>query len=586
MLKEIVNLDRAVIYGDYIFSDCCSIENVVLNSNATHIGIGIVDECSKLLTFSFPILDFHFNCEYLAEDIIGNNSSEFKIIVTNGNIPANFFNGCKKEIDILNHPELIYENAFMNTSKVNIDLSNTIKIKENAFYGCIINGDINLELCKYIGDFAFENCRNIERVKLNPKLEYFGVNSFNNVKLKELIMPYKGNKYSVVDNYLFEDKSLIYYAPCSINEYVKLDKKIETIKSNAFNNVANLKSIILTSVKIIENNAFNNCKQLNSVNIENILETAQRPIFNGCDNLSVLTLNEIAQGGLRHIGDYFDSNVQMKKIVPIKKLIINGNKLNNDDLCILNEINEINIKGNILEIPAEYFKKCKELIRIDFSSSVRSLGYRSFAGCVKLKDVNFIYNQVEEYSDECFENTAIQDFCFSKATKLIGKNIFLNTNIAKITFENEMRQFNPKYYGIGFQLKSISFKEASLINNAFENLINLESIKIDKIIDKKIPVNCFKNCHKLEEILITSFNNIEYSAFYNCSSILSMVIPDECVVSQNAFYGCDNISRIEFKNTVTDFNLRKYGFNPNSSKISTLILNEVTFSVGALAEFD
>lgn len=79
----------------------------------------------------------------------------------------------------------------------------------------------------------------------------------------------------------------------------------------------------------------------------------------------------------------------------------------------------------------------------------------------------------------------------------------------------------------------------SLGRNAFNNFINLESIKFSNTI-KEIGQTAFSNCTKLQEVdLPQSLNKLDLYVFNECTSLKECIIPNSVTqIKAGAFYYC------------------------------------------------
>ncbi len=206
-------------------------------------------------------------------------------------------------------------------------------IKENIKEIYVKNG------VKSIGDYAFENCRNLVKVSLPDNLTNIGGHSFrycfeleniilpdslinigdwafyNDLELKSIDIPASvvtlGNqvfggcweltdiyvdknnqRYSSIDGVLFnkEHTTLIQYACGKTTDSYVIPNSVQHIENEAFlgcklNNIA-----ISNNVSSIGEGAFQNCESLTSILIPNGISNIPRCAFLWCDNITSITI--------------------------------------------------------------------------------------------------------------------------------------------------------------------------------------------------------------------------------------------------------------------------------------------------------
>lgn len=86
----------------------------------------------------------------------------------------------------------------------------------------------------------------------------------------------------------------------------------------------------------------------------------------------------------------------------------------------------------------------------------------------------------------------------------------------------------------------------SLGRNAFNNFINLESIKFSNTI-KEIGQTAFSNCTKLQEVdLPQSLNKLDLYVFNECTSLKECIIPNSVTqIKAGAFYYCTSLEKVQ-----------------------------------------
>ena len=132
-----------------------------------------------------------------------------------------------------------------------------ISIGNNAFGGCGIK-ELDLpDSVKTIGKTAFNNCQNMEKVKLSENLK-------------------------TIPEYAFQG--------CTKLQEIELPKDLKTIESFAFIDCHSLENVLLPSrLERLDLGAFEFCSKLNSIALPSSLKEIGSNIFFGCNRLSTVT---------------------------------------------------------------------------------------------------------------------------------------------------------------------------------------------------------------------------------------------------------------------------------------------------------
>ena len=146
---------------------------------------------------------------------------------------------------------------------------------------------------KVIGDYAFNDCRNLKTVTLGEGVERIGESAFSSSGLESITIP---DSVKVIGGYAFND--------CRNLKTVILGKGVERIGSYAFYS-SGLESITIPdSVKEIEHSAFGFCSKLTTFNILTIRKINYDDfIFYDCPNLSDESKAKIEATG--YAGHYY-----------------------------------------------------------------------------------------------------------------------------------------------------------------------------------------------------------------------------------------------------------------------------------------
>ncbi|MBQ3116535.1 MAG: leucine-rich repeat domain-containing protein [Clostridia bacterium] len=270
-LKTVV-ITGGTSIGDYTFSYCKSLTNIVIGNSVTSIGYRAFSGCSSLASISIGnnvtnIGNEAFKgCDNLQYNIEGNlkylgndeNRYHYLVAPTSTDITSATINGrCK----------VIGNSAFTNCQALtNITIPDSVtSIDRYAFYYCTSLTSIEIpNSVTSIGEGAFYDCSSL---KYNEKdgLKYLGNSDNAYLYLADVV-----------------DTSV---------KTVKIDSNCKFIGTSAFSNCSSLTSVeIPDSVTSIGDYAFYYCRSLSSVKIGNSVTIIGSSAFSGCSSLTSITI--------------------------------------------------------------------------------------------------------------------------------------------------------------------------------------------------------------------------------------------------------------------------------------------------------
>ena len=203
-------------------------------------------------------------------------------------------------------------------------------VKDKISKSLVIPGSLsynnNIYTVKYIGQKAFNSCKDLESVQMANTIEIVKEGAF---------------------------------AYCKSLKKIKLSQSLTSIESTGLNNCISLSEVSLPDgLLYIGDFAFSNCESLNHIEIPETVETIKGDAFCHCKALKNIRL---------------PANLE---VIPCS--IFNG--------C--SSLTSIELPENLKRIEAMAFCKCPSLSSITIPESLEYIGFYAFWDCASLKKIN------------------------------------------------------------------------------------------------------------------------------------------------------------------------------------------------------
>ena len=227
-----------------------------------------------------------------------------------------------------------------------------------------------------------------------------------------------------------------------------------------------------------------------------------------------------------------------------------------------NNLELVEIKGNIEEIGKEAFANCRNLEGIRLGSDVKIIKKEAFKDTPKLRTVQ-IYGDLTIEKDAFKNNNIVNIIVFEKdkINQFVCDEFGKRTNIP-YTGEikngpNQTIFCEGKYYlddirtefniGGANVLCDLDGKAGTAaIVNICENSRDIKILQIPEFLEYEnerfkievIDSEAFSNCLELEVVTIEDDLIFETESFKNCKNLKKIIINKDCYVYKNAFKGC------------------------------------------------
>lgn len=391
-----------------------------------------------------------------------------------------------------------------------------------------------------IGNGAFYDCRDLERITLPSALQTLSTVTFYNcTALSEVTFP---ASLKTIESSAFSG--------CRNLSKVKLPASLETIESRAFGYCRNLSEVKLpTSLKAIESSVFDGCSSLETVFYDGSLEqwnqiTANKDADNDADNdvlgdshPSLVTDDYTAQfirvKNDHPVPDHFPKTVTITKYTGKESTVILPSTINS---------------WHVTKIGEDAFQDNTTITSVTIPANVTEIGSNAFAGCTNLTSVNY----EGDWSNLTIQsgNPAVEDAAKDAANEQLFDFEFILNNTAVIVT-------NYKCKGTAADVTIPSCykgKPVTAINNAAFPNSAVTSVTIPDSVTS-IPDAAFVNCSQLTNISIpNSVTYIGFSAFDGCASLKSITLPSSLrTIGNSAFAGCPSSMTVTYPGSKTQW---------------------------------
>lgn len=326
------------------------------------------------------------------------------------------------------------------------------------------------------------------------------------------------------------------FCGCENLEEITIPKGVKKINYRAFANCKKLKKIIIEDgVEEIDWAAFTDCQSLEEINLPNSIKIINKQAFMNCKNLRKITLPEC----LTSLSDKLFSGCEKLDI------ILNKNIKTLGEYTFENCKNLKEYPKHITSFGTGCFKGCRSLRKIELGEEIHNLPDESFMECIHLNQITSKNNQPISIGKKCFKDcknlkeipsfvTEYNDFAFENCESFTSINI-INRHIPIGCFRGCKNLTTINHQDMIRSIDSFSFSGCSKLTE-----VDFENVNID------IPAEAFSNCKSLKKIKLNPWiNRIGTRAFFNCTSLTDMKIPiGVTYIGKEAFSGCSSMEEI------------------------------------------
>ncbi len=415
-----------------------------------------------------------------------------------------------------------------------IDGHKVVAIGNSAFEGtCLVNVTIP-DTVTDIGDYAFENCKQLSSVQLSNSLVSLGHDVF---------------------------------LSCTSLTSIRIPKSLE-------------------SVSIFYGGPFKDCSALQNVELESGMTKIPNDLFKGCPGFTTITIPDT----VTEIGEDAFAYTNLTSII-IPDTVTDIGNYAFSGCTELKDVTLPNIRKNIV---AGMFENCTSLEKIVLPETVTAIRPDAFKGCTALKDIT--WSKALENIESCaFQNcSALTDVTIPDSVKSIGYGVFSDCSaLSAVTLPDGVKELGGQLFNNCDALTTVTIPDSvtSIGKQVFYDCDALTTVKLGSGL-KSIPVSTFEHCDVLESLRIPRrVTTIGDNAFKDCVKLTSITIPRSVTkISSNAFsypkiltiYGVSGT----YAETFANENSIKFVDQQIKATAASLDKTELTINKGAAAQLN
>ena len=200
----------------------------------------------------------------------------------------------------------------------------------------------------------------------------------------------------------------------------------------------------------------------------------------------------------------------------------------------------------ITNISSYAFANCKNLVDIEFPTTVTEIGERAFYNCDSITDVSF-NQELELIDDYAFYNCDNLNIVnFNENLKEVSGYAFYNCDgITELNFTTGPELIDGMAFTDCDSITELNFKKGTkrIGYNAFGSCDALTKIDFNEGLED-ICMAAFSECKNITELTFKEgLKIIDVGAFANCKSITEIILPESLeTISEKAFINCSNLS--------------------------------------------
>ena len=449
-------------------------------------------------------------------------------------------------------------NLCPNLSKVKFGTS-LKSIGSYAFYSCTaLQAIVVTSSACQLGDRAFSSCTSLKSVDLQNSILgvrcFYGCSALEKVTVKDTAVTcdsaFSGD--SGLTLYVEADSGTI---PESFWYYVSTSDNTKNYASAGFKAL-----IIGEGITTIAAKAFYQMQDLESVELPDSLISIGKHAFNGCSSL----INIVIPNSVTTIGSSAFEGCSGLNSITIPESVTSVEK---DAFYRCSGLANVIISDGVTTICSGAFYGCSSMTSVTIPNSVTTVESSAFSGCTSLTDVTYAgteeqWNAITISSGNDYLKSASIHFKETDKT-IVASGTYGDDLTWTLDSEGTLAIFGsgmmPDWAGAPWSTNNENIKNVvidsgitSIGAHAFLNCNNLIGITIPAGVTE-IGIRAFEGCGSLAGVTIPEgVTTIGSDAFNGCSSLTSVTIPKGVTnVGIYTFSGCSGLANVTIPDSVT-----------------------------------
>lgn len=382
---ERIDLSGIITLEEFVFFDCFNLKEIILSETITEIPDGFCRRCQCLEKINLSHVQF---------------------------IGTSAFSECSN-LDAGNLSAKIDRYAFEGTAVRNLDIKDISELDKGVYQNCKNLESVTISGDRAIPDRLFSGCKNLKNVTIDEGITAVGDSAFSKTAVEKIILP---STVIVVRSDAFRE--------CRQLREVILNDGLKTIAESAFKRTENLSEISIPNSVIHIGSGCFACSGIKSVKLpeSGTFTVILWETFFGCKNLETVKLPD----SVNVIDDYAFSECTSLKNINLEKIGSIG-----PSAFAKTALEKITL--TVMETGPRAFAECENLKEADLSGIASGkINSRLFFECKNLSKVSLPKEQIKEFDDSCFYNTAIEEITFDAKNVVVESNAFGMTNLKKV----------------------------------------------------------------------------------------------------------------------------------------------------------
>ena len=615
---------RVTNIGQYAFSGCTNMTNLIIGNDVTNAGNKAFQDCNSIKSISMPT-KLIYACDGIAlskisiskmsnipdacgyDEIVCTSDGSFTIIV-----------------ELSGPQDISFEWKFATSrdgesilwmlddlTKARINSANTDYFWNNVYNtwnkqtSCVSSGGHKLQILfskndlyetgsaavkikpKNIANLFPNSYAKIESIKLTdeayelPYETFAGCTSLSSVQIPNTVTNIGDRAFrdctSIMDITIPDGVVILgnIFEGCDNLVSVRLPDGVSCIGNNAFKGCRNLISIYMpTNLMNIGDSAFSGCSGLTSVIIPDSVTSIGASAFYACSGLASMTIPK----NVTHIGDGAFSNCSITNFIVSGEnpayMSNNGLVLSKDGKVLVCGINgDVLIPNTVTDIGTSSFSGCSGLTSIIIPNGVTNIGTWAFSHCTGLRSVT-IPDSVTGFG-------WLGGYGFYSA--FYGCNSLRKVTVPQYVCQRKLSSFLPSACN-NIEHVIISDDVTYISSEAFSGCDNLVNIYIPNSVTN-IKASTFSACREIKNVTLPQdvLSRKVSSVFESCYQTLTNIVVQDGVtnIGNQAFSGCNKLKSVMIPESVIsigDFSfsgcgeLAKLQFKGDAPKLGSYVL--------------